>query len=98
MQVPRVSSQANADAEPLVGVGPSPAESVATRQRRDVSPLVRRALERPELGLVVFLLILGITIQSANGNFGTPQNLTNLSRQATVLAVLATGQLFVILV
>jgi ribose/xylose/arabinose/galactoside ABC-type transport system permease subunit len=65
---------------------------------RFLATRARTLWARPEFPLALFVVALGVAIQLANSRFGTSQNLLNVSRQATVLAILSVGQLFVIVV
>lgn len=50
-----------------------------------------------ELGLVIFLIILCVLFQSLNNTFLTIQNLSDMIRNASILAILAMGMMMVII-
>lgn len=50
-----------------------------------------------ELGLVIFLIILCVLFQSLNNTFLTIQNLNDMIRNASILAILAMGMMMVII-
>ena len=50
------------------------------------------------LGLPILIVVLAIGLSIVQPRFATPSNIQNLARQASVLAIMATGQAFPILV
>ena len=56
-----------------------------------------RLLERRESGIALALLILGLAFSALAPSFATSNNLLNVTRQASIMAVLASGMTLVIL-
>jgi ribose transport system permease protein len=54
-------------------------------------------LRNEHIGLLLLLLIVLVYFAITTGNFATPRNLTNLFSSMAVLAILAAGQLFVVM-
>src|SRR5690242_13031613 len=81
------SSQKGLSTAKQVGIGASREKPVIT---------LGSLLGREAGGLVVLLILVALLILLTN-TFLTPTNLGNLVRQVTVFAVLAVGELFVIL-
>ena len=77
--------------------GLSPAKQVGTGERREKPVITLGSLLGREAGGLVVLLILVALLILLTNTFLTPTNLGNLVRQVTVFAVLAVGELFVIL-
>lgn len=59
-------------------------------------PILRR-ISLEKLGLAISILLLSVIFGSINNNFFSIANLSNISRQISILAMLAVGQTFVIL-
>ncbi|MEX1275755.1 MAG: ABC transporter permease [Bacteroidota bacterium] len=70
-------------------------EDGGDRQARSFLRTIRHSEQLP---LTAFLLVLCLVMLATSSVFGSTQNVTNLGRQASVLAVLAIAQTFVILI
>ena len=71
---------------------------VSRRLALDGGILRRRAELSQELVLLLFIVALGVAFAIIEPIFGSGQNLQNLARQGAVLAMLAMGQIFPILI
>ena len=50
-----------------------------------------------ELGLILFIIILALIVQSRNAAFFTPRNMNNLFTEAAILGILSVGMMMVLL-
>ncbi|VXB12698.1 ABC transporter permease [Aeromicrobium sp. 9AM] len=94
VEVPRAEQQQTADPGSAAPVGPTARDNeVSVTKLR----LVGALLVLLKLGPVLILLVLVLVMSSLSPVFATSQNLGNVLSQSAVIAILAIGQLLVIL-
>jgi ribose transport system permease protein len=83
---------------PTSSGSPSTSESSTATSRGRLSAIWEQISRNPTLGLLALLMVMWALAALFVPNFGTPENIRNVLRQASDLSVAAIGILFVLLI
>ncbi|TFG62347.1 MAG: ABC transporter permease [Spirochaetales bacterium] len=67
------------------------------RSKTESSRTLKQILEKPEINVLIALIVLCIALSFASPYFMTPKNILNILRQFSLIAILAVGQAMIII-